>query len=369
MHQRVKGVIILMLIIMIIILSLVCFIYSPFYSRSLLFVIEKLNPPIVNPVAAKSQQQANLQSNLKQHLEPGSIEWIARQAYLELMWEYIQAGNAHELSNIYAGYQALMREIELQVLHRKLKNQKQQNNTSNNTPNNTSTTAQQNIENSSSRLKLSDKYRAFILKFLQEHPDYRKIDDEIFSDIAELYQQHGQQAPTSLQRPYAIVVLGGGLTRDKQTNQIIINKYTEQRLITTLDVVKQYQLPIVLSGVEAPYMQKWLKNNGVKASLLEKKSMNTCENSRFSSLLLQKKGGAPTVILITDVYHMPRTRRLFADNGIATIPMVAPMPTHLTAWQPSQVNYDHSRRANYELLASLRDKWFGNNDCREVPSS
>lgn len=360
MRQSLKKVAKLILIMSLIILSLICFIYTPFYSRSLLFIIEKLNPPIVNPVAAKSQQQANLQSNLKQHLEPGSVKWIARQTYLDLMWEYIQAGNAHQLSNIYAGYQALIREIELQVLNRKLK--KQESNTS-------LALANQNVSNSSSQLKLSDKYRAFILKFMQEHPDYRKIDDEIFSDIAELYQQHGQQAPVSLQRPYAIVVLGGGLTRDKQTNQIIINKYTEQRLITTLEVVKQYQLPIVLSGVESPYMQKWLKKHGVKASLLEKKSMNTCENSRFSSLLLQKKGGAPTVILITDAYHMPRTRRLFADDGIATIPMVAPMPTALTAWQPSQLNYDHSRRANYELLASLRDKWLGSNDCREVPSS
>ncbi len=30
--------------------------------------------------------------------------------------------------------------------------------------------------------------------------------------------------------------------------------------------------------------------------------MNTCENTRFSSLLLQKKGGAPTVMLVTDEY-------------------------------------------------------------------
>ena len=95
--------------------------------------------------------------------------------------------------------------------------------------------------------------------------------------------------------------------------------------------------------------------------------MNTCENSRFSSLLLQKKGGAPRVILITDRYHMPRTRRLFALNGIETVPVEAPMPTHLTRWRPSEQNYDHSRRANYEMLATIRDVWFGSTDCREVP--
>lgn len=70
-------------------------------------------------------------------------------------------------------------------------------------------------------------------------------------------------------------------------------------------------------------MQAWLKARGVDAKLLEKRSMNTCENTRFSSLLLQKKGGAPTVMLVTDEYHMPRTRRLFALNGIETIPVTA----------------------------------------------
>lgn len=113
-------------------------------------------------------------------------------------------------------------------------------------------------------------------------------------------------------------------------------------------------------------MQRWLQNYNVDAKLLEDRSMNTCENTRFSSLLLQK-GGAPTVILITDRYHMPRTRRLFALNGIQTIPVEAPMPKSLTRWRPSRQNYDHSRRANYEMLATIRDMWFGSSDCREVP--
>ncbi|MFE1966959.1 YdcF family protein, partial [Acinetobacter baumannii] len=139
------------------------------------------------------------------------------------------------------------------------------------------------------------------------------------------------------------------------------------RLEETLEVVKKNHQPIELSGVEAPYMQAWLKARGVDAKLLEKRSMNTCENTRFSSLLLQKKGGAPTVMLVTDEYHMPRTRRLFALNGIETIPVTAPMPTPLTRWQPSTQNYDHSRRANYELLATIRDMLFGSSDCREVP--
>lgn len=351
----------MLLVLAVLILSGTIFIYTPFYSRGMLVVLEKLNPPVVNLVAAKSQQQAGIKKKLSQNLEPGSLAWIARQSYLELMWQYIEDGKSHELSRIYASYHALLREIELQRLNRQLK-QRQQKYTTH------STSPSQSEIKANEQLQLSEKYKNYMLDFMQKHEKMRKIDDHIFNDIAELYRQHGEQTPISLQRPYAIVVLGGGLTRDKQKN-IVVNKYTEQRLKTTVDVAKNYKLPILLSGVEAPYMQKWLKNKGIKADLLEKKSMNTCENSRFSSLLLQKKGGAPTVILITDAYHMPRTRRLFADDGIATIPMVAPMPTDLTTWQPSRINYDHSRRANYEVLASLRDKLFGSDDCREVPSS
>jgi len=190
--------------------------------------------------------------------------------------------------------------------------------------------------------------------------------EEIKEDLA-LLQEQQQQKPVNQSKPYAIVVLGGGLTLHENGKDIVVNDYTRLRLETTLAVEKQYQLPIVLSGVEAPYMQRWLQNYNVDAKLLEDRSMNTCENTRFSSLLLQKKGGAPTVILITDRYHMPRTRRLFALNGIQTIPVEAPMPKSLTRWRPSRQNYDHSRRANYEMLATIRDMWFGSSDCREVP--
>ena len=163
-----------------------------------------------------------------------------------------------------------------------------------------------------------------------------------------------------------IVVLGGGLGRDSARN-IVVNAYTKMRLERAVEQKKQNPLPILLSGVEAPYMQKWLKQHGVDALLLEDRSMNTCENTRFSSLLLQKKGGAPKVELVTDAYHMPRARRLFAMNGIDTVPIDAPLPIAPTEWQPSKTNLMHSRRATYEAIATMRDIWFGETNCREVP--
>ncbi len=208
------------------------------------------------------------------------------------------------------------------------------------------------------------------IDFLMTHPveQHEAVESEIYQDIAQIQKEKNEPVyPASSSKPYAIVVLGGGLTLADNQKDIVVNKYTRLRLEKTLEVEKQYHLPIVLSGVEAPYMQAWLKERNVEAKLLENRSMNTCENSRFSSLLLQKKGGAPTVILITDVYHMPRTRRLFALNGIETIPVEAPMPSKLTDWRPSRQNYDHSRRANYEMLATIRDILFGSSGCREVP--
>ena len=348
-------------------------IYSPFYSQ---WVVKGLNhfvPVEVNQVAAKSQQMAALSEH--ENLEPGSKLWIARQAYLKLMEEAIQSHNSQDLTVIQARYKALQRMIEEAQQQEKDEQDKPQ------IPL-LAKTVDEEVEqvdptqvvkdlldlNSTENKALMEKYVEFLRthKVAEQVVAQEPVDETIYQDIALIHEQNTQPQPQS-SKPYAIVVLGGGLTLDKNGQDIVVNDYTRLRLEKTLAIEKQYQLPIVLSGVEAPYMQRWLKKYDVDAKLLEDRSMNTCENSRFSSLLLQKKGGAPRVILITDRYHMPRTRRLFALNGIETVPVEAPMPTQLTNWRPSQQNYDHSRRANYEMLATIRDVWFGSSDCREVP--
>ncbi len=348
-------------------------IYSPFYSQ---WVVKGLNhfvPVEVNQVAAKSQQMAALSEH--ENLEPGSKLWIARQAYLKLMEEAIQSHNSQDLTVIQARYKALQQMIEEAQQQEKDEQEKPR------IPL-LAKTVDDEIEqvdptqvvkdlldlNSTENKALMEKYVEFLRthKVAEQVVAQEPVDETIYQDIALIHEQNAQPQPQS-SKPYAIVVLGGGLTLDKNGQDIVVNDYTRLRLEKTLAIEKQYQLPIVLSGVEAPYMQRWLKKYDVDAKLLEDRSMNTCENSRFSSLLLQKKGGAPRVILITDRYHMPRTRRLFALNGIETVPVEAPMPTQLTNWRPSQQNYDHSRRANYEMLATIRDVWFGSSDCREVP--
>ncbi|WP_407303422.1 YdcF family protein [Acinetobacter sp.] len=347
-------------------------IYSPFYSGWVVKALNSLVPVEVNQVAAKSQQMAALSEH--ESLEPGSRLWIARQAYLKLMEEAIQSKNSENLTVIQARYKALQHMIEdaqqreneheekprIPLLAKPLDGEIE--------PEDPTQAVKDLLDlNSTENQALMEKYIEFLRthKIEQQQVAQEPVDETIYQDIALIHEQN--QPPLQSSKPYAIVVLGGGLTLDKNGKDIVVNDYTRLRLEKTLAIEKEHRLPIVLSGVEAPYMQRWLKEHDVDAKLLEDRSMNTCENSRFSSLLLQKKGGAPRVILITDRYHMPRTRRLFALNGIETVPVEAPMPTHLTHWRPSKQNYDHSRRANYEMLATIRDVWFGSSDCREVP--
>jgi uncharacterized SAM-binding protein YcdF (DUF218 family) len=164
----------------------------------------------------------------------------------------------------------------------------------------------------------------------------------------------------------AIVVLGGGLTLD-QSGEIIPNSYTQLRLMQAVNQHRATGLPIFLSGVESPYMQKFLKLQGESAHWLESRSMNTCENARFSALLLQSLGGAPRVELVTDEWHIPRARWLFAMNGIETVAVPAMLPGDPTPWWPDVRNLTHTRRAIHELLAFTRDRVLGVVGCREIP--
>ncbi|HCJ6427453.1 TPA: YdcF family protein [Acinetobacter baumannii] len=352
----------------------VIFLYSPFYSKLIVAGLNYFVPVDVNEVAAESQRKAALSEH--DNLEPGSNLWIARQAYLKLTEDALRENKTADLGYIQENYKALQQIILLEEKEQELQEEKETTAVSvplvaKNSEIDAADEASSPIDaalsiNSSENKALTEQYTEFLAR-KPVVPEHQKTASEPEQKVEYVRKNPLPAQPKKLSEPYAIVVLGGGLTLDKNGKDIVVNSYTRLRLEKTLEVEKKNHLPIVLSGVEAPYMQAWLKARGVDAKLLEKRSMNTCENTRFSSLLLQKKGGAPTVMLVTDEYHMPRTRRLFALNGIETIPVTAPMPTPLTRWQPSIQNYDHSRRANYELLATIRDMLFGSSDCREVP--
>ena len=344
------------------------FLYSPFYSKMMVKLLNTFVPVEVDQVAAQSQKMAAL--NESETFEPGSDLWIARQAYLKVMEQELKKNKFKNLTLIQTRYKLLLQSL---VIEQTLNNEKskkmpiRQNN-------NASSEAAESAALKELMAFKKNKNKELMQEYIEFLNTHKVTDDQeeglnlqTIQDAEAIQDKDSVHALVQHSKPYAIVVLGGGLTLAKDGKTIVVNDYTRLRLEKTLEIEREYHLPIVLSGVEAPYMQKWLWKRGKDAKLLEDRSMNTCENTRFSSLLLQKKGGAPTVMLVTDEYHMPRTRRLFALNGIETIPVESPMPTKLTRWRPSEKNYDHSRRANYETLASLRDVLFGSSDCREIP--
>ena len=166
------------------------------------------------------------------------------------------------------------------------------------------------------------------------------------------------ESAVSVNPATAIVVLGGGLTNNQQ-NDIIINQFTESRLIKSSQVYQQTGLPIIVSGKEAPWMAKWLQKKGIMWVLAEKNSFNTCQNAKYTAEMVNVK----QVILVTDAYHMNRSRRQFAINGVATVPSIAPLPKP-NDWQHFDQNLQHSRRALYELLAFARDLVKPQYDCQ-----
>ncbi|KAA8735329.1 YdcF family protein [Acinetobacter qingfengensis] len=340
-------------------IALTLFMYSPFYAKSALWLLNKLTDVRVDPVAAESQKTGQL--SLESTYEPGSPEWVARQAYLAEVNKALNDGQVDDFSYLQHRYDLLQQMIKQQKA-------KEQSNT-------LEQASESDIEQAASvdyfqqlipdeNEPLFQQYREFLVKNQQGN-------SKKYPHKKQSRPKESVPSPFILQRPdhqpHAIVILGGGLMAGKQKGQIILNPYTQKRLQTAIEIYNKYHLPILLSGVESPYMQKWLKQHDIEAQFLENRSMNTCENTRFSALLLQKQGGAPTVFLVTDAYHMPRSRQLFAQNGIETIPVVASLPNALTEWQPSRQNWMHSRRANYELLALIRSKWIGESNCREVP--
>jgi uncharacterized SAM-binding protein YcdF (DUF218 family) len=360
----------------VILILLIAFVYSPYYAKSGLWLLDRFVSQEVDPVAAESQKNGQLSA--ENELEPGSKEWVARQAYLAEVNQSLDQNDASKFLQLQQRYNLLLKMIAEQKqdeLNYQLQVFSDNEFKANIAQDQNQASALNNIENS-----VDDESEVEI--------DIEALFEDVISDENQpLFEQYRQfltdtstkiqlentssEAPFIFQRPahqpHAIVILGGGLTSGEKKGEIVVNAYTKKRLEQAVEVYQSHNLPIVLSGVEAPYMQKWLEQHQIHAQFLENRSMNTCENTRFSSLLLQKQGGAPTVFLVTDAYHMARAKRLFAINGIATIPVIAPLPNTLTEWQPSKQNLMHSRRATYEILATMRDVWFGESNCREIP--
>ena len=135
-----------------------------------------------------------------------------------------------------------------------------------------------------------------------------------------------EQWPDLEQRAEAIVILGGGRESNDpawQTDQPSL--MAMQRIRYGARLAKASNLPILVTGglhfgqppSEAQIMADSLQQDfAVTARWLEGDSRTTWENAEFSAKILQAQG-IKRVVLVTNAWHMPRSRWSFEQFGFA----------------------------------------------------
>ena len=139
------------------------------------------------------------------------------------------------------------------------------------------------------------------------------------------------QAVESLPSADAVVILGGGM--GKNEDMAYPDMYdSADRVWHAARLWKAGKAPIVVAsgtgelGATVPLLLDF----GVprEAIVVDDKSRNTYENSRFTErLLLERVGGAtnaaPSVLLVTSAWHMPRACGNFAKTSLRVVPAAA----------------------------------------------
>ena len=129
-----------------------------------------------------------------------------------------------------------------------------------------------------------------------------------------IHQPLSTAIPSTLSKTgHAVVILGYALAKDGSMQDPLID-----RLETGLAIAKQYpDSKILLSGIEANAMKKWLLRQNVQEShiIVENKSKDTVENALYSTIILEKEQ-LYSVTIVTSASHMRRAVNLFR---IATV--------------------------------------------------
>jgi len=134
----------------------------------------------------------------------------------------------------------------------------------------------------------------------------------------------------------AVIILGAGLNGDKPSKTLVT------RLDAGIEFLKKHkEIPVVLSGgqgsgesiTEARAMGNYLKENGIEENRIyyEEKSTNTYENLKYSKALLVQQGLTdPTVLIVTNHYHLLRAKTIANDLGLKSYGIGANSPLFVT---------------------------------------
>ena len=101
------------------------------------------------------------------------------------------------------------------------------------------------------------------------------------------------------------------------------------RLLAAIQLQRRLNIPVLVSGgqvfadsgAEALIAKRILQQAGIVESkiIAETQSLNTTQNAAFTKKLLQQ-GAFTRPILVTSAYHMERSVRNFAKQGITVVP-------------------------------------------------
>ena len=167
-----------------------------------------------------------------------------------------------------------------------------------------------------------------------------------------------------------IVVLGGGRTlgaleyKERET----LSPASLRRTVFAAQLAARTGLPLAVSGGrpsggvlgEAELMKNLLENGfGQRVALVEAKSFDTRMNALYIAQALAG-GKVRTVVLVTDVLHMPRAARAFEAAGLKVLPAPvyfrASAPLNVTDFVPTAEGLELSHYALHEWLGAA---WYG----------
>jgi len=155
------------------------------------------------------------------------------------------------------------------------------------------------------------------------------------------------QTPTPIPEEEVLVVLGGGTNPAELPRQTIEMNSAGDRVLYAAHLYRQGKARYLLvSGGRLAWDTRPSSPASEMASLLEwlgvpkeaiwvqDKSQNTAEDALYSAQILKQKG-INRILLVTSAWHMPRSVRLFAAQGLDVIPLPTDYNVTQAGWERS----------------------------------
>ncbi|MBT5007667.1 MAG: YdcF family protein [Halieaceae bacterium] len=147
--------------------------------------------------------------------------------------------------------------------------------------------------------------------------------------MASLEDDFRPKAMSVVPKADAIVVLGGATRGDTYWSSMADLNAAADRLTHAVSLYKAKKAPLVLlsggsttgSRSEAEQLRDYMVLMGLpdRALLMERQSLDTQQNARYSALILQGRD-VRRILLVTSAYHMSRAVPLFERQGFEVIP-------------------------------------------------